>query len=79
MLTLPPTRSALCVGVAAARQSAYGDLRLMLRMVTVGREVMRDIRLGDIHVSEPTSVAERHRPWSWVQLGQIGPFQSKPL
>ena len=29
--------------------------------------------------SGPTSVAERHRSWSWVQFGQIGPSQGKPL
>ena len=46
-LTLAPARSAW------RRQSAYGHLRLMSRMVTVGREVVREIRLaaGD---SRPT-------------------------
>ena len=37
-LTLAPVRSAW------RRQSAYGHLRLMSRMVTVGREVVREIR-----------------------------------
>ena len=29
-----------------------------------------------IHVSGATSVTERHRSWSWVQLAQIGPSQA---
>jgi hypothetical protein len=32
-----------------------------------------------IHVSGAASVTERHRTWSLVQLGQIGPSQSNPL
>ena len=32
-----------------------------------------------IHVSGPTSIAERHRSWSWVQLARVGPSQGKPL
>jgi S-adenosyl methyltransferase len=32
-----------------------------------------------IHVSGAASVAERHRTWWLLQLGQIGPSQSNPL
>jgi len=39
MLTLAPVRSPW------RRQSAHGHLRPMSRMVTVGREVVREIRL----------------------------------
>jgi hypothetical protein len=38
-----------------------------------------NIRLWAIHVSGAASVAERHRTWSWVQLGQIGPSEGNPL
>jgi len=36
-------------------------------------------RVRAIHVSGAASVAERHRTWSLVQLGQIGPSQTNPL
>jgi len=35
--------------------------------------------IGAIHISGSTSIGERHRSWSWIQLVQIGPSQGEPM
>ena len=62
------------IGDSNVHHSSFGHVPIHTAIRPCGKG--SNIRLRAIHASGATSVTERHRSWSWLQLAQIGPSQA---